>query len=49
MEEKMHQELFRIGSKHIDTNNIKVYEAVSMVAVGFLSLSLGTIYGSLLF
>ena len=49
MKEKMQKDLFKVGSKHVDHWNLKAYEAISMTVVGILSITLGQIYGSLLF
>ena len=49
MKEKLHKEVFRIGSKHVNVNDLRPYEAVSMSLVAVLSIALGTIYGTMLF
>jgi len=49
MKEKLENEVCRLGSRHIDVNNLKAYEAVSMSLIAVLSITLGTIYGSMIF
>lgn len=49
MKEKMTKEVARIGTKHVDHGNLEAIEAVSMSVVAILSLTIGTIYGSMLF
>lgn len=48
MKEKLTKEVARIGSKHVDHGNLDAIEAVSMSVVAILSLTVGTIYGSML-
>ena len=45
MKEKLHKEVVRIGSEHVDHGNLKALEAVSMSVVTILAITIGTIYG----
>ena len=45
----MHKEVFKIGSSKFDHNNISAIEAISLSVVAVLAISIGTVYGSLLF
>ena len=49
MKEKLNKEIVRIGSEHVDHNNLKPYEAISMSAVGILAITIGTLFGDKLF
>lgn len=44
----MNREIARVGSKHVDCENLNAVEAVSMSIVAVLAVTLGTIYGSML-
>ncbi|OQA03655.1 MAG: hypothetical protein BWY68_00638 [bacterium ADurb.Bin400] len=45
----MHKEIARVGSDTVDHNNLKAYEAVAMSVVAVLAITVGTIYGTMLF
>ncbi|MCL5410558.1 MAG: hypothetical protein M1324_01740 [Patescibacteria group bacterium] len=49
MKEKLNKEVARIGSCHVDHENLKAYEAISMSLVAVLALTIGTMYGDKLF
>ena len=49
MKAKMTKEIAKIGSKNVDHGNLELIEAVSMSVVAILALTIGTIYGSMLF
>jgi hypothetical protein len=46
--EHLHKEVFRVGHKHVDHYNLTAIEAVAMSLVAILSITVGTIYGSIL-
>lgn len=45
----LHKEVAKVGTKHIDHYNLETIEAVTMTAAAVLSITLGTIYGTILF
>lgn len=49
MKEKLQKEVIRIGSKHVDHEDLTAIEAISMSAVAILALTVGTIYADKLF
>jgi len=49
MKEKLQKEVVRIGSKHVDHDNLDAIEAVAMSTVAILALTVGTIFGDKLF
>jgi hypothetical protein len=49
MKKKMHKDIFKIGSTKFDIHNLRAVETISIVIVGILSITAGTIYGSMLF
>ena len=49
MKEKLHKEVVKIGSEHVDHNDLKAIEAVSMSVVAILAITIGTLYGDKLF
>jgi hypothetical protein len=48
MEKTLHKDVLRIGSENVNIHDLKHYEAVAIVTVGILSLTLGTIYGAIM-
>lgn len=44
----MNREIVRVGSKHVDYDQLTAIEAISMSVVAVLAVALGTIYGSML-
>lgn len=49
MKEKLQKEITRIGSTTVDHYNLKAIEAISMSIVAILAITVGTIYGDILF
>ncbi|MFA5926650.1 MAG: hypothetical protein WCT32_01825 [Patescibacteria group bacterium] len=49
MKEKLHTDIVRVGTKSVDHNDLSAIEATAMSIVAILSITLGTIYGSLMF
>ncbi len=49
MKEKMHKELFKIGHTKVDVHNLKAVESICIAIVGILSITAGTIYGTIMF
>jgi|GEM_PF-1322868 len=49
MKEKLSKDVTQIGTKVLDYDNLKFYEAVSMTIVGVLAIALGTLYGTVLY
>jgi len=49
MKEKLQKEIVRIGSEHVNHDNLNAIEAVSMSVVAILALTIGTMYGDKLF
>jgi hypothetical protein len=49
MREKLQSEVVKVGTKTLDYNNLKLYEAISVAVVAVLALTLGTIYGTILY
>jgi hypothetical protein len=45
----LHKEVCRVGTGQFDHGNIKTLEAIAVSLVAILSLTAGTIYGSMLF
>lgn len=45
----LHKDVVRVGTGQLDHGNIKTYEAIAMSIVAILSLTAGTLYGSMLF
>ena len=49
MKEKLEQEITKLGSENLDHSNLKAIEAISMSIVTILAVTIGTIYGDILF
>lgn len=49
MKEKLHSDLFRVGTKSVDHSNLSAIEAISMSVVAILAITIGTLYGDKLF
>jgi len=49
MKEKLQKEIAKLGSTHVDHSNLKAVEAISMSIVAILAITVGTIYGDILF
>ncbi len=45
----LHKDVARVGTEQFDHGNIQTYEAIAMSIVAILSLTAGTLYGSMLF
>lgn len=45
----LHKDVVRLGSKSVDHYDLNAIEAVAMTLVAILSITAGTIYGTMLF
>ena len=44
----MRKVIAQVGTEHVNLDNLKAIEAVSMSVVAILAVTIGTIYGSML-
>lgn len=44
----MRKVIAQVGTEHVDLDNLKAIEAVSLSVVAILAVTIGTIYGSML-
>lgn len=44
----MNREIVKIGTDHVNVDNLTAIEAISMSVVAVLAVTIGTIYGSML-
>jgi len=49
MKEKLKKEVFKIGTTPVDHKQLSAIEAIAMSVVAILAVTLGTIYGDMLF
>lgn len=49
MKEKLQKDVFRLGTKDVDHQNLNAIEAISMSTVAIMAVTIGTIYGDKLF
>lgn len=48
LKKNAHNDVFRVGHKSVDHYDLTAFEAATMTVVAVLSITVGTIYGSLL-